>query len=185
VPAIARSEGVATPTTPKSGSVPIGELEGRKAMTTRRRFSIAPLLFSAACFTTPFSLTTLLRAESFSLEASPSTVYLKQDDKATSTITIHPAGAFNGSVALLASHLPPGVTVSFDPDSTTSASKVVFVAAKEAATGLSSITITGTSGNLAQSAAISLAVTAATGALGQWSIRSSASEVQYPNSRYH
>jgi len=126
----------------------------------KRRLSIARLLFSAACFTTFFSLS--LRADSFSLEASPSTVYLKQDEKATSTITVHPLGGFNGSVTLLASRLPAGVTASFDPESTTSASKLVFVAAKEATTGLSSIIITGTSGNLTQSVAISLAVTAAT-----------------------
>jgi len=128
----------------------------------KRRLSTARLLFSAACFTTFFSLTTSLRADSFSLEASPSTVYLKQDEKATSTITVHPSGGFNGSVTLLASRLPTGVTASFDPESTTSASKLVFVAAKEATTGLSSIIITGTSGNLTQSATISLAVTAAT-----------------------
>jgi hypothetical protein len=131
----------------------------------KRRFSIAPLLFSAACLTTSFSLTTSLRAEGFSLEASPGTVYLKQDEKATSTITVHPSGDFNGSVTLLASRLPPGVTASFDPESTTSASKLVFVAAKEAAIGLSSVIVTGTSGNLTQSATISLAVTAATAAL--------------------
>ena len=128
----------------------------------KRRLPIARLLSSAACFTTFFSLTTSLRADSFSLEASPSTVYLKQDEKATSTITVHPSGGFNGSVILLASRLPTGVTASFDPESTTSASKLVFVAAKEATTGLSSIIITGTSGNLTQSVAISLAVTAAT-----------------------
>ncbi len=128
----------------------------------KRRLSIARLLFSAACFTTFFSLTMSLRADSFSLEASPSTVYLKQDEKANSTIAVHPAGGFNGSVTLLASRLPTGVTASFDPESTTSASKLVFVAAKEATTGLSSITITGTSGNLTQSVTISLAVTAAT-----------------------
>jgi hypothetical protein len=128
----------------------------------KRRLPIARLLSSAACFTTFFSLTTSLRADSFSLEASPSTVYLKQDEKATSTITVHPSGGFNGSVTLLASRLPTGVTASFDPESTTSASKLVFVAAKEATTGLSSIIITGTSGNLTQSVAISLAVTAAT-----------------------
>jgi len=114
-----------------------------------------------------FSLTTSLRADGFSLEASPSTVYLKQDEKATSTITVHPSGAFNGSVTLLASRLPTGVTASFDPESTTSASTLVFVAAKEATTGLSSIVITGTSGNLTQSATISLAVTAANTAL-EW-----------------
>jgi hypothetical protein len=89
-------------------------------------------------------------------------VYLKQDEKATSTIAVHPSGGFNGSVTLLASRLPTGVTASFDPESTTSASTLVFVAAKEATTGLSSIIITGTSGNLTQSVTISLAVTAAT-----------------------
>ena len=128
----------------------------------KRRLSIAPLLFSAACFTTSFSLTTSLRADSFSLEASPSTVYLKQDEQATSTITVHPSGDFNGSVTLLASRLPTGVTASFDPKSTTSASKLVFVAAKDVTTGSSSIIITGTSGNLTQSVTISLAVSAAT-----------------------
>ena len=127
----------------------------------KRRLLIAPLLFSAACFTTSFSLTAS-RADSFSLEASPSTVYLKQDENATSTITVHPSGDFNGSVTLLASRLPAGVTASFDPQSTTSASKLVFVAAKDAIAGLSSITITGTSGNLTQSVTISLAVSAAT-----------------------
>ncbi|MGA3076544.1 MAG: hypothetical protein ABSG56_22990 [Bryobacteraceae bacterium] len=139
-------------------------------MTTNRRFSIAPLLFSAACITTSFSLTVSLRAESFSLEASPSTVYVNRDEKATSTITVHPSGAFNGSVTLLVSRLPPGVSASFDPDSTTSASKLVFVATKVADTGLFSITVTGKSGSLTQSATITLVVSAATTALEQWSI---------------
>jgi hypothetical protein len=119
-------------------------------VTTKPRFSIAPLLFLTACAP--------LRAESFSLEASPSTVYVNQDDKATCTITVHPADGFNGSVALLASRLPPGVSASFDPDSTTGTSKLVFVATKAAETGLSSITVTGKSGDLIQSVTITLSI---------------------------
>jgi hypothetical protein len=129
-------------------------------MTSKRRFPIAPLLFSAACITTALCLTTPVRAESFSLEASPSTVYVNRDDKASSTITIHAADGFTGSVTLLVSRLPPGVSASFDPDSTTSTSTLVLAATKTADTGLFSIAITGKSGSLMQSATITLVVNA-------------------------
>jgi hypothetical protein len=92
----------------------------------------------------------------------PSNVFLNQGASNTSTITITPINGFDGSVTLSASGLPRGVTASFKPATTNSTTQLVFKAGLKAATGFASITITGTSGNLTQTAVINLAVSAAT-----------------------
>lgn len=96
----------------------------------------------------------------------PSNVFLNQGASSTSTITITPVNGFDGSVSLSASGLPRGVMASFKPASTTSTTQLTFSAGLRAATGFASITITGTSGNLTQTAVINLAVSAATVNIG-------------------
>src|SRR5215469_11868108 len=49
----------------------------------------------------------------FSLTDSPSSLTVTQGTSGTSTVTVHPAGGFTGSVTLSASGLPAGVTASF------------------------------------------------------------------------
>src|SRR5581483_7201234 len=80
----------------------------------------------------------------FSLSASPSSLSVTQGSSASSTITVHPTGGFTGSVSLSASGLPAGVSASFGTNPTTSSSAVTFIASSGAATGTTTVTITGT-----------------------------------------
>jgi regulation of enolase protein 1 (concanavalin A-like superfamily) len=79
----------------------------------------------------------------------------------TSTITVTPQNGFNGSVSLSASGLPSGVTASFNPGSTTSAtntSTLTLTASSTATTGTATVTVTGTSGSLTKTTTISLTI---------------------------
>src|SRR2546429_220773 len=83
----------------------------------------------------------------FCLSASPSTLAITQGSKGSSTITVAPQNGFTGNVNLAASGLPNGVTASFstNPTTPTSAmSTLTLTASSTAATGMSTVTITGT-----------------------------------------
>ena len=94
----------------------------------------------------------------FTLAAAPGNLSVDQGGSRTSRITITPQNGFNGSVALAASGVPSGVSASFNPASTNSASILTFTASATATTGTATITVTGTSGSITQSASISLTV---------------------------
>lgn len=96
----------------------------------------------------------------FSLTDSPSSLTVTQGTSGTSTVTVHPAGGFTGSVTLSASGLPAGVTATFGTNPTTSTSVVTFTASSTATTGTSTVTITGTSGALTHTTTVSLTITA-------------------------
>jgi subtilase family serine protease len=98
----------------------------------------------------------------FSLTPTPSNVFLNQYATATSTITVTPVNGFTGHVTLSLSGLPRGVAATIRPGGTGS-STLVFVATQFAATGFATVAVTGTSGDLTQTAFITLAVSAATG----------------------
>jgi uncharacterized membrane protein len=97
-------------------------------------------------------------AENFSLSASPGTVTVVQGASVSTTITITPLNGFNGNVTLAASGLPAGVTASFNPSSATSGSTLTFAASAVAATGSVTVTVTGSSGNLANQTKVALIV---------------------------
>ena len=97
----------------------------------------------------------------FSLVA-PSNVFVNQGATATSTITIKAVNGFDSEVSLSVSGLPKGVTASFKPAQTTGTSQLTFSAFFLTATGFTSLTVTGTSGKITQTATINLAVSAAT-----------------------
>jgi subtilase family serine protease len=98
----------------------------------------------------------------FSISASPTSVTIVQGGAAGSTtITVNPVNAFNGSVNLSTSALPSGVTASFSPNPATGSSKLTLTASGTAATGTVILTITGTSGSLTHTASVSLTVNAA------------------------
>ncbi|HVN06425.1 MAG TPA: hypothetical protein VMT86_18525 [Bryobacteraceae bacterium] len=126
--------------------------------------SALPLLLPAVCST--IFLSAAARAQSFSLTASPASVYLAENAAAGSTVTVQPVNGFNGNVTFAISTLPQGVIAQFKPPSTASTTTLVFAAGPVAATGVSTVTITGTSGSLTASISISLAVSAATGTGG-------------------
>lgn len=96
----------------------------------------------------------------FSLTDSPSSLTVTQGSSGNSTVTVHPAGGFTGSVTLSASGLPSGVTATFGTNPATSTSVVTFTASSTATTGTSTVTITGTSGALTHTTTVSLTITA-------------------------
>ncbi len=65
---------------------------------------------------------------------------------------------FNGSVTFSAAGLPGGVTAALNPTSTTSSCTLTLTASSTAALGIFSVTITGASGGLSHSVAISLTI---------------------------
>src|SRR6266566_3272462 len=97
-------------------------------------------------------------AGDYTLFASPSSFSVAQGAKGTSAISVNPLNGFSGSVSLSASGLPSGVTASFNPSSTTSASTFTLTASSTAALGTFTITVTGASGALSRSTTVSLTV---------------------------
>lgn len=116
----------------------------------------------------PYSLTTIVLAgastpadPSFTLSANPASLTVTQGASGTATVSVAPAGGFNGPVALSATGVPAGVTATFNPASTTSSTTLTLSASATASTGTSVFTITGTSGALSASTALTLTVNAA------------------------
>jgi Pro-kumamolisin, activation domain len=101
---------------------------------------------------------TITAAPSFSLSAVPSVLTLNPGKIGQSTIAITSLNGFNGAVSLAASGLPGGVTAAFGAQ-TGGKSVLTFTAAPTAIAGLSSVTVTGTSGSLVSKATIALTVT--------------------------
>jgi subtilase family serine protease len=101
---------------------------------------------------------------SFSLAASPTSLSVAAGSSGTSTITSTVSNGFDSAVALSASGMPSGVTVSFSPSSITGtgSSAAKFTVTSTAAAGTYSITITGTSGSTTSTATVSLTVTTTT-----------------------
>ena len=95
----------------------------------------------------------------FSLSASPNNVAIAQGSSGTSTITITPSNGFSGSVTLSALNLPSGVTATFTPNPATTSSSLSLSASANATTGMASVTIQGTSGDLTNTTPLSLNVT--------------------------
>jgi hypothetical protein len=96
--------------------------------------------------------------------AGPANVFLNQNSSANASITITDFGGFNGQVTLTLSTLPKGVKGSFT--GTGNSRKAIFKANSTAATGFTTVTVTGTSGTIKQTLTLTLAVSAAVGATG-------------------
>jgi hypothetical protein len=103
---------------------------------------------------------TVAAPASFSIATSTPTLSVVEAASATSSITITPKSGFTGKVTLTTSVLPAGVTVSFNPASTSSTSVATFGATAAAVVGTTTVTVTGTSGTTSASATISLTVKA-------------------------
>jgi kumamolisin len=98
---------------------------------------------------------------SFSLSSSPGSVTVTQGSNGTSSITVTVSGTLSSGVTLTASGLPSGVTASFgtNPVNGSGSSLLTLTASSTAATGTSSITITGkTSDGTTQTTSVSLTV---------------------------
>jgi hypothetical protein len=102
-----------------------------------------------------------LEVPSFTLSASPSSVTVMQGGSGTSTVTVTDQNGFVGTVGLVASGLPGGVTASFNPASTKTTSTLTLSASSSASTGTFTVTITGTAAKLVATTTLTLTVSAA------------------------
>jgi hypothetical protein len=101
--------------------------------------------------------------EGFTL-AGPTNIFLNQNSTANAPITITDFGGFTGNVTLSLSALPKGVQAAFSGQG--NKRKLMLKATPSAATGFTTVTLTGTSGAYTQTATFTLAVSAATGTAG-------------------
>jgi uncharacterized membrane protein len=95
----------------------------------------------------------------FAITAAASNFSIKQGASAASTITVVPQNGFDGTVALSATGVPYGVTATFSP-MTALSSTLTFSVSPNASTGLSPVTITGTSGGVSSKVTIALTIAA-------------------------
>jgi hypothetical protein len=99
----------------------------------------------------------------FTISASPSSVSIAKGAAGSSTITTAALNGFNSAIALSASGLPAGVTVSFSPTSIAApgsgSSTMNITVASTATAGTSTITVTGTGGTITHTTTVSLTVT--------------------------
>jgi hypothetical protein len=98
----------------------------------------------------------------FSIAVSPTSVSTAKGSNSTATVSTTVSGGFNSAVALSATGVPSGASVSFSPTSIAapgSGSSTVTLASGTAAAGTYSITITGTGGGKTHSVVLSWTVT--------------------------
>jgi hypothetical protein len=96
--------------------------------------------------------------------SGPASVFLNQSSTANAVITITDSNGFNGAVTLTLSGLPKGVRATVEGQG--NKRKVVLNAGVSSITGFSAVTVTGTSGTIAETATFTLAVSAALGETG-------------------
>jgi len=94
----------------------------------------------------------------FTLAASSSSLNLTPGTNATSTLTVTQQNGFTSAVTFAATGLPKGVTASFSPVSSASATTLTLLAASSVTAGTVNVTVTGTSGTLKSTATINLTV---------------------------
>ena len=102
-----------------------------------------------------------IHGPSFSLYSGGS-VNIGQGSSGTTYVEVYDQYGFTGSVNLVVSGLPNGVTASFSPNPTTGTSTLTFTASSSASAGQSIVTITGTSGALTATTTVTLGVYAPT-----------------------
>jgi len=108
------------------------------------------------------ALTGAVATSGFSL--SGTAVSIVQGSSGTSTVTGTPFGGYGSTIGLSVSGLPSGVTAAFSPTSIgpSGSSVLTFTVGATAATGTSSVTVTGAGGDgTIQTTTVSLTVTAA------------------------
>ncbi len=113
--------------------------------------------------TATIALTVSAPVSGFTIAPSAASLSIVQGGSGTSTITVTPLGSFSGAVAFSVTGLPPGVTATFSPASTTVATHtttLTFKATTAAALATSSVTVKGASGSITSTTAIALTVVA-------------------------
>ena len=111
-------------------------------------------------------LTNVPNTPTFNLAASPKALSLGLGASVSSIISMVPQNGFNGTVALVVSGLPSGVTAALSTQSTTGNSTLTLTASNAASPGTSAIVVTGTSGSLQSAVTITLTVGNSTFSLG-------------------
>jgi uncharacterized membrane protein len=96
----------------------------------------------------------------FTLSASPSSRTVLQGGAASYGITISPTGGFSGQVTLSVSGQPSGANGSFTPNPATGSSTLSVTTSASTPTGTYTLTITGVSGPLTHTTAVTLVVSA-------------------------
>ncbi len=100
----------------------------------------------------------------FAISASPSSLTVAQGNQGTSTITTAISGGFNSSIALSASGVPSGTTVSFNPQTIAApgagSSAMTINVGASTPVGTYPITVTGNGGGIQQSTTVMLTVVA-------------------------
>lgn len=108
---------------------------------------------------------TVISMGSFTITASPSSLAVAQGNQGTTVITTAVVAGFSSSVALAASGVPSGTTVSFNPRSIAApgmgSSTVTIAVGSSTAGGTYPITITGTGAGIQKLTTVTVTVTAA------------------------
>ncbi len=103
-------------------------------------------------------------AKTFVIRASPSSLKIARCGSGTSLIIVRSVDGFDSPIRLSVTGLPRGVTARFsrhwiDPRGAHRVTSALFITASpKAATGSTTVTVTGTSGSISESAEISLKV---------------------------
>jgi len=106
-------------------------------------------------------------AANFTLSANPTSLIISRGSSGTSNITVTRIGGFTAGLTFSASGLPPGVTASFTPPSTTGSSSTLTLSASSTATlGPASATVSASGGGLSRSTSINLSVNEPGGSTG-------------------
>jgi hypothetical protein len=148
-------------TNPATGSSVLTLMASSTATAGTATVTVTGTSGSLTAFTT-ISLTVNL-PPSFTLAATAAAVSVVQGENATDTVNVTGVNGFSGSVTLVATGLPGGVTATFGTNPATGSSVLTLTASASAATGMTTVTITGTSGSLTATTTVSLTVGAAPG----------------------
>ena len=112
--------------------------------------------------TTSIALT-ITAKPGFTMTPSTPSLSVIQGKTATDTVTVTDVSGFTGSVTLVATGLPTGVTVAYGTNPTTSTSILTFTASATATAGTATVTITGTSGSTTAATTVAITVAPAGG----------------------
>jgi ASPM-SPD-2-Hydin domain-containing protein/centrosomal CEP192-like protein/dockerin type I repeat protein len=94
----------------------------------------------------------------FQLFASPASLNIVQGAQASTLVTVVPFNSFAGSVDLSVTGLPPGVSATFIPASTTQNSTLTLTVSKAAAPGTKTLVIAGVFGALRRTTSLTLTI---------------------------
>jgi hypothetical protein len=151
---------------PSGVSATFGAVTGGKSVATFTASGSAPTgLFNLALIGSSGNLTnsaklalTITPPPNFTLTATPASLTVTPGFAGTANIAIAPLYGFTGAVTLTAAGLPSGVTATFGPIAS-GKSVAILSAASSTAPGPYTVTVTGVSGNLTNTAKITLTIT--------------------------